>query len=113
MEEERRKSPRVRCYLPVRLFSQGDPKLIETLTKDLGIEGLKCLSPALKPVSRPVSLEIDLGAGEEPVSVNAQTVWFQSVPESEQFYLGISFRDLSEKDRERLSKYINSRVTAE
>lgn len=106
MSEERRRFHRVRCYLPIRLYPQGEIKVIETLTKDLGLGGLRVLSPILTPVATPLSLEIAIGAAEEPLSLRAQTVWFQAVPQSEQFYLGIAFRDLTQETTKRLSRYL-------
>jgi c-di-GMP-binding flagellar brake protein YcgR len=106
MVEDRRRSGRVCCLLPVQLYPQGEPSVIETLTKDIGEGGLRIVSPVIRPVSTPVSIEVTLGTGEQPMSLRAQIVWVRVVPESEQFYLGIAFEDLSELDTKRLSRYI-------
>jgi len=105
MSQERRRSPRLRCYLPVRLYPQGEAKVIHTLTKDLGLGGLRCLSPYPTPVASPLSIEIELGPGYPPVSLRGQTIWFQSIPQSDQFYLGIAFQGTTEKFRQLLSRY--------
>ena len=105
MSQERRRFPRVRCYLPVRFYPQGEIKVIETLTKDLGLGGLRVLSPVLKPVSIVLWVEISLW-GEQSLSLPAQTVWFETIPRSEQFDLGIAFLDLSHENSERLSRYL-------
>ncbi|HBQ38881.1 MAG: hypothetical protein A2Z92_00325 [Omnitrophica WOR_2 bacterium GWA2_63_20] len=108
MSEERRRSPRIRCVLPVRLYPQGETKVIQTLTKDVSIGGLKCLSPLSKPVSTPLSVELDLGRDKTVMQVRARTVWFQQVPNGEQFYLGIMFDELSDRNRQLLSRYLDS-----
>ena len=106
MPQERRRFSRVSCYVPVRLF-QDDPRhVLETLTKDLGPGGLRCLSPVFKPVSTPIVLELTLGAGEKPLGLRGQIVWFKIAPKSEQFDLGISFDSVSERDEAFLSSYI-------
>ena len=107
MHQERRQSPRVQCYLPVRLIVQGQRRVIQTLTKDLGIGGIRCLSPVVTPSSVPVSMEITLGAGTRLVNVRAQVVWLKEVPHSDQFHLGIVFQDLSEEDTKLLSTYLS------
>lgn len=109
MTQERRRLPRIGCVLPVRLYSSEQPnvpKVIETLTKDLGSGGLRCLSPSEHTVSSPISLEITLGPGEKPLSLRAQIVWVETVPHSQQFYLGLAFHHLSDADTKRLSRYV-------
>lgn len=103
---ERRRSQRVTCVLPLQISSDGGPKLIETLTKDLSAGGLRCLSPTAKPPATRVSLEITLGKGARPFSLQARVVWFEAVPNSHQFYLGLAFDHLSEIYTRRLSRYI-------
>ena len=107
MVQERRRFPRIGCMLPVRLYPRDNPKVIETLTKDLGQGGLRCLSPSSRTVSSLVSLEIALGPGERPLSLRACIVWVEMVPNSKQFYLGLAFQDLSDEDTVRLSSYID------
>ena len=105
--QERRRFPRIGCMLPVRLYPRDNSKVIETLTKDLGQGGLRCLSPSARTVSSLVSLEITLGPGEKPLSFHARIVWVEMVPNSRQFYLGLAFHDLSDDATERLSSYID------
>ena len=105
--QERRRSARVRSYLPVRLTPQGGRPVIETLTKDVGLGGVKCLSPVSLPVSSVVSLELTLGFGDEPLQALAKTSWFQIIPQSDQFCVGLSFQDLSEETTQRLSRYLD------
>ena len=108
MSQERRRSPRIRCVLPVRLYPQGEAKVIQTLTKDIGLGGMKCLTPTPRPIATNLTVELALGSGKEILSLRAQTVWFQEVPKSDQFYLGVVFKDLPEEHRRRLSRYIQS-----
>ena len=82
------------------------PQTIETLTKDLGLGGLRCISPSVCPVSTEVGVELVLSTGEEHLSVRGKTAWFQTIPESDQFDLGIAFLELSPQDKRRLSVYL-------
>lgn len=106
MHQERRAVPRLQCYLPVRLFLVGQHRVIQTLTKDLGLGGMRCLSPVVTPSSTPLSLDITLGWGQRPVSIRAQVVWVKEVPHSEQFQVGLVFQDISEEDTKLLSTYL-------
>ena len=104
---ERRSTTRVRAYRPVRVHKPSTPEVIETLTKDLSQGGLRCLSTMLLPVASEVTVELMLGSGGEPISTRARTIWFQTIPQSEQFDIGITFVDLSGYDKRRLSAYLD------
>lgn len=106
MVPERRSSPRVPTYQPIRLQKSGAPSVVETLTKDLSAGGVRCLSMTLFPVSSDLSVELVLTAGEELLSVSGRAVWFRMIPHSDQFDVGISFESLTERNKRRLSAYL-------
>ena len=81
--------------------------MIETLTKDLSVGGLKCLSPTAKPIGTSLMLELELGPGEPPVDLRGRVAWFQDLPDSDQFYLGLVFDELDDRIRQRLSRYLD------
>ena len=107
MAEERRASPRVLAYLPVRLHPNHQLKVIETLTKNIGQGGARCVSPAMLPASSEVTVEIALAPGQEPMVLRGRTAWFRMIPESEQYDVGIAFLDPPQKTKQRLSTYID------
>ena len=107
MAEERRANPRVSAYLPVRLHPNHQLKVIETLTKNIGSGGTRCVSPTVFPVSAQMSVEFSLSPGQEPIVLRGRTAWFRLIPESEQYDLGITFVDLPPKTKIRLSTYID------
>ena len=107
MGEERRAASRVQLYLPVRVAKAGHAQPIETLTKDLGIGGLRCLSPTVLPVTTPVDVELVLSGGQDAVTIRGRTAWFRTIPESEQFEVGISFLEMSPQIKRRLSMYLD------
>ena len=106
MSQDRRSTPRVRAYRPIRLQKPATPEVVETLTKDLGVGGLRCVSPTLFPVASELSLELVLSTGDEPLSVRGRTVWFQILPQGEQFDVGIAFLDMAPQTKRRLSVYL-------
>lgn len=107
MADERRVSPRVSAYLPVRLHPNHQLKIVETLTKNIGAGGTRCVSPTVFPVSAEVTVEFSLSPGQEPMVLRGRTAWFRLIPESEQYDLGIAFVDLTPKTKIRLSTYID------
>jgi len=106
MVEERRRTTRVRVYLPARLKQLSPPQALETLTKDLSDEGVRCLSPIAFPVATDLNVELGLALGSEPVTVRGRLAWFRSLPYSEQFDLGIVFTEMSPQTKRRLSTYL-------
>jgi len=106
MHDEQRRHPRVLCVLPVRIIVRGRYQLLETLTKNISLGGLKCLTPAEKPVGTPVSIEIGLGMRQEPLFSQGRIMWMERVPYSEQFYIGVEFDQLSPRNSTLLSVYL-------
>lgn len=100
---ERRRAPRVRTYRPVRLQFSGTARLLETLTKDLSSGGLRCLSPVSVPVASDLRVELVTFGGEAPLALAGQAVWFRTIPYSDQFELGIAFKELPQDTTSRLS----------
>ena len=90
----------------MRLSLVNATGLIETLTKDLAVGGLRSLSPTALPVSSGVRIELVLSGERQPIQVRGRVAWFRTIPESDQFDLGIAFDDLSDDDKRRLSAYL-------
>ena len=107
MGEERRRTQRVRSYHPVRFSLMHSRHTVETLAKDLSTSGLRCLSPTLFLPETELHLEIVLCADHGPIQANGKVVWFRTIQQSEQFDIGIEFTDLNQKDKIRLSAYID------
>ena len=78
-------------------------RVVETLTKDLAVGGCRSLSAIVFPVASELRVEVVLPQGRAPITAKGQAVWFRSIPESEQFDVGIIFSDISEEDKRRLS----------
>ena len=107
MIPEKRAAPRIRAYRPIRIHQSGNSRVIETLTKDISEGGLCCLSPVALPVSFPITLEVVLSSGQEPLMIQGKAAWFRSISQSEQFDLGISFAEVPQPQQRRLSTYLD------
>ena len=111
MLPERRSSSRIRAYRPLRLQVPKTHRVVETLTKDLGMGGICCISSTLFPVLTELTVELTLSTGREPLSIRGKTVWFRMIPHSEQFDLGIAFQEMPAEDKRRLSAYLDHLVS--
>jgi hypothetical protein len=78
----------------------------QTLTKDVGLGGLRCISQVLTPVGQEMEVELTLPASGEQVRFQGKTVWFRLLPESEQVELGIAFVGAPEEVTRRLAAYL-------
>ena len=65
--EERRFAGRLACWLPVRFMTVGSEHPVDTLSKNLSVGGLMCLSPHRLSLLSPISLEILLGRARQPL----------------------------------------------
>ena len=104
---ERRAAARIRAYLPVKIHRQPPPQIVETLTKNISSSGIRCISTnaVLARVASPLSVELVLEPGHHPIALEGRTVWFQTIPHSEQFECGIEFVNMSPENQRRLSTY--------
>ena len=105
--EQRRRFPRIKCFLPVRLYPHGQFKAFETLVTDLGEGGIRVVSPIAHPVATDLSLEISFGFPEQPLQVIGSVAWFQPAPKGQQYELGISFKSIPSPAARRLSSYLD------
>ena len=104
--DERRSSSRIRAYRPVRLQIPSTLRIMETLTKDLSVGGICCISTVPFPVTAELNLEIGLSTGREPIMLRGKMSWFRMLPHSDQFDIGMSFVNPSAQDIRRLSTYL-------
>lgn len=111
MEQDRRKFPRLQCRLPVRLYPKQEPRVIETLTKDLSLGGLRCVSRHERAAGMPLSVELLLESGERPMNIRGHVTWSRPIQDSEQFDIGVAFSAFPDMSKKRLSTYLD-RLTA-
>ncbi len=93
-------------HLPVRVRQFNSTHFQETLTKDLGLGGLRYISATPVPVLTECTLELMLASGKEPLQLRGRAVWFQTIPHSDQFEVGVAFFEVPEETKRRLSTYL-------
>ena len=107
MAEERRRSTRVHCLVPIRFYPEGAGQAIETLTKDLGTGGLCVFSPIALPASCHVTAEAIFGTGQPPVPFCAMAAWSQPTESGNQFCVGLHFDHPNTPLHRQVSEYIS------
>lgn len=101
----RRKHDRKATYLPIRIFAHSLEISTETLSKDFGAGGLRCLTRTATPAQTLYTVEIALPKTRQILTLRAKQAWLHSIPESDQFEMGIEFLDINEPDRRILEDY--------
>ena len=105
MRQERRRSPRLHAYLPVKISKSGT-RVVETLTKDVSESGVRFLTPEPPAVGTRVKIELTLPSPHQVVTVQGRAAWFRVLPDSDQFDIGVQFEDLTQETRILLSRYL-------
>ena len=108
-QSERRAFPRYRLHQPVRLChsSAPVPQNIDTLLNDLSEGGLCCLSPHMVPCATALQVELPLEDGQGPVHIEGRAAWCRSISHSEQYVLGVAFRQVAAHDQRRLATFLH------
>ncbi|HEX9780113.1 MAG TPA: PilZ domain-containing protein [bacterium] len=106
VNHERRQTARIRTHLPVRLSDSRTQQVMQTLTKDLGTGGLRCISQSAVAIDTPFTVEVTVPGRGEIVKLRGRTAWLGTIPYSGQYELGIQFLEQTELTSRLLSAYI-------
>ncbi len=101
--QERRLNVRKKAYLPIRLYPHTRAMVMDTLTKDISLEGIRCISQTFTPPKTTFRVEFTLPNGNQDVlTVQGQQVWAKQIPDSDQYELGIAFMDVPRPIRQQI-----------
>jgi hypothetical protein len=112
---ERRRDPRVRTDLPLRLTFKD--RTVETVIFDLSSSGIRFRAPAALPLLSRVQIALELPEGQagEPSAIAITGVVVRCMggaPGAEGPYdTAIFFEDLSDSARARLARFVSSRLS--
>ncbi|MFH1552954.1 MAG: PilZ domain-containing protein [Candidatus Omnitrophota bacterium] len=112
-----RKFPRVNYKCRIRVSKGAWKESIDTLTENIGAGGICVALEKDFALFDVVSLELFLGDGEDPVICSGTIVWVvkqhpMTQAEKVMYDTGVEFQDISEKDRERVSRLVNKILEA-
>lgn len=93
---------------PLRCQVRGSQEIINTVSEDLSLSGVKFINNKFIAPSTSVMLEINLKPNIiRPI---ARIIWSSALPRQDKFSLGAEFMELDSKDKKSLADYLNMRV---
>ncbi len=104
----KRKSKRVNCGVPVD--GSKDSLFDQTKIVDFSEEGIGCVSTHAIPISKEITVELDLNEKQEPVFAVGQVKWVRHVSNSDNFRIGMSFKKMLKGTKSRLVRFCSTKT---
>jgi c-di-GMP-binding flagellar brake protein YcgR len=107
---EKRQSPRVKTSIPVRyrVLRQGAEDMGTGSVCDISEGGFRFIAKDLLDTAGRLIVELDIPAVAEPIKAVSQVAWIQQEKGNGQCHVGSRFMEITEKDRELITKYVGS-----
>jgi c-di-GMP-binding flagellar brake protein YcgR len=110
---EKRQYPRVETRIPVRYKKQSDAAETPgsgSLTGDVSEGGLKLSTKEVISAACNLSLELDIPTLTQPIRATSKVAWIKNANTGEdyEYEVGNEFMEITKKDQELISQYINS-----
>ena len=106
MVEDRRKHPRFNISFPVECKVLPSKGYFYTVTKDLGLGGVKILNNDF--VSKGNLFRLDLNIIDKVLNLKAKVAWCNKERASERHLVGLEFVEINKNDRQYLSQFLDS-----
>ena len=108
--EDKRKSPRVDCSVPVD--GRQGAVFSNTATVDISRDGIGFISNHAVPLNERIAIELALKPDTDPVLVIGQVKWVTKVADSNKFRIGLTFSDIIDGSKEALNKSLPKRMAS-
>ena len=113
MEEnkEKRKHERVKTHIPVRFRKLRDGAGISgasSLSRNLSQGGIRFKTAEFISMACRLILELDIPMFVKPVKAISKVAWIKKADSGDDYEVGNQFLEMSKKDRELISEYVNS-----
>jgi len=108
---EKRKYPRVKTYIPVRVRKLKDGMVAEgesSITKNLSTGGIRFRTAEFISMACRLILELDIPMFTRPVKAISKVAWIRKMPTGNDYEVGNHFLDMSKEDKELVSEYVSS-----
>ena len=108
---EKRKCRRAETHIPVRYRKLGDAEgtsRASTICKNLCEGGIQFNVGEFISRAARLILEVDLPMISKPVKAISKVAWIRKSPSGEDFEVGNQFLEISKKDKELVSEYVES-----
>jgi c-di-GMP-binding flagellar brake protein YcgR len=108
---EKRKYPRVKTHVPVRIRKLKDPGAWEgesSITKNLSTGGIRFRTAEFISMACRLILELDIPMFTKPVKAISKVAWIRKMPSGDDYEVGNQFLEMTKEDKELVSEYVNS-----
>lgn len=108
---EQRKNPRVKTHIPIRYRKLRDGAGIDgasSITKNLSQGGIRFRTAEFISMACRLILELDIPMFNKPVKAISKVAWIRKAPSGDEYEVGNQFLEMSKKDRELISEYVDS-----
>lgn len=108
---EQRKTPRVKTHIPIRYRKLRDGAGIDgasSITKNLSQGGIRFRTAEFISMACRLILELDIPMFNKPVKAISKVAWIRKAPSGDEYEVGNQFLEMSKKDRELISEYVDS-----
>ncbi len=111
MRKERRRMPRVRVCVPIKLAAKGGAGAIDASTLDLSYRGAYCRVGRFIPLNSEVDVELGLPGSDVPCK--GVVVRNKKGREKDEYGIALFFSDISKSGKKRIVEFIDSRLKEE
>ncbi len=108
---EKRKYPRVKTHIPVRIRKLKDDPAVEgeaSITKNLSTGGIRFRTGEFISMACRLILELDIPMFTKPVKAISKVAWIRKMPAGTDYEVGNQFLEMSKEDKELVSEYVSS-----
>lgn len=103
--QEKRKTPRVALRAPICFWAKGTHAFNNTISYDISLGGIGCISDNFIAPQTPVVLEISFFSFL--LKAIGKISWASPLPHSDRYRLGMEFLEFDPKDKNILAEYID------
>ncbi len=101
-QENKRKNKRHHCYVPVE-GKRGEP-FAGSQTIDISSDGAGLLINSFVQVKSEMPVELDVAPSSDPILTMGEVRWIKRIPNSEQYRVGLYFKDLKQNIKSRINR---------
>jgi c-di-GMP-binding flagellar brake protein YcgR len=105
--ENKRKSRRFDCYVPVD--GKDGASFASTRTIDISRDGIGFLSDHAIPLNEKIAIELALKPDAEPVLVIGEVKWVRKNANTSKYRIGLTFSDVIDGSRDDIDSTLNDR----
>ncbi|MFC1644180.1 PilZ domain-containing protein [Candidatus Omnitrophota bacterium] len=110
---DKRKYPRVKTHIPVRYRKLRDGAGFQgasSISKNLSEGGIRFRTAEFISMACRMILELDIPMFNKPVKAISKVAWIRKSPSGDDYEVGNQFLEMSKKDKELISEYVDSLV---